>query len=65
MATVEDKNGNKTSDGLSVFGQFNANATAGTSPAFELGDFFATGQSARNISSGYRAWLGDKPPAGQ
>src|SRR5215467_3473634 len=40
-------------DALSVLGQFNAGATAGTSTNANLGKFFATGAAASRIAAGF------------
>jgi len=41
-------------DALSVLGQFEAKATAGTSPNASLGKFFATGTAASKLAEGFR-----------
>jgi hypothetical protein len=49
-------------DALSVLGQFNASATAGTSPNANLGKFFATGAAASRIASGFQNQLSKASP---
>jgi hypothetical protein len=48
-------------DALSVIGQFNAGATAATSPTANLGKFFATGQAAKKLADGFSKQLGSNP----
>lgn len=55
------KGANGAKDALSVFGQFNASATAGGADAAKrkatLGRFFATGLAAQNLAGGYsKGW---------
>jgi hypothetical protein len=60
-----DSAGHKFQDALSVFGQFQVDANAGTSPKVGLGKFFATGQAAQHLADGFRDWQrqGLKPEA--
>ncbi|MBI3528378.1 MAG: hypothetical protein HY067_10460 [Betaproteobacteria bacterium] len=54
-----EKNGEKHSDALSVFGQFSINSNNNAkSPKSGLGRFFATGQAAKKLSDGYAYKLG-------
>ena len=44
------------SDAMSVFGQFQVNANAGTATNAGLGKFFATGLAAQDLAAGFRDW---------
>jgi len=62
-AKYPDATGAKFSDALSVFGQFQVNANAGTTTSAGLGKFFATGLAAQQIAAGFQKWLGQTPAA--
>lgn len=63
VGSVQPGQGGQFHDALSVIGQFNAGATAGTSPNANLGKFFATGTAASKLAEGFKAQLsaGSKP----
>lgn len=57
IGSVQPGSGGQFHDALSVIGQFNATATAGTSPNANLGKFFATGSAAQKMAEGFKAQL--------
>ncbi len=61
QSNAVDGKGNKFPDAYSVFGQFNVNTAAGTSPNVTLGTFFSTGGASRALAGGFAEQLAGKP----
>jgi len=56
-AKIKTSAGEEYIDGLSVLGQFQSNAQAGTAVQAGLGKFFATGQAAKVLADGFKTQL--------
>lgn len=58
LSKAPDANG-EWEDSLSVLGQFELDAEAGTENSVGLGKFFATGGAARTLADGFRCKVSD------